>query len=701
MGLLAMIETRKLGWGGSLRTGIFLGLLGSLALIILEAGYFALSHKHVLFNSPREYGLFLVYLTGLLLSWGVVIGFLEGTFSWLVFRLFPKGNRFRPDAFLIAAAYVFCLWYYVLARNAVLANLDHPTESHLYRQVFVLATIVCLLLLRPLYSLQKQRRRLASGGEIMRPASARARIGRLLTTAAVLVFLYWFSAAFYASRYPYIQNMFVLAIFWLGEYFFLSFSAEIPPAARRILRRIFLLFGIPAVAAALVFTLFRFDDNQNVKRIVLLETPIQVKAIEWTRRLIDFDRDGYSPILGGGDCRDRDPSINPGAYDIPGDGIDQDCFGGPRISRAGPAAPRAGPVTGVDNIILITIDAVRSDHVSCYGYHRQTTPNLDRLAAVSTRFAEAYSQSSNSIFSINSLMTSLIPLEAEKREMVQTLPEILRQAGWTTAVIAPRIRFEAYDYRHLFYRGFDHKDLSAVPPPFTDQPTTDILTEKAMEFLRREHEQPFFLWLHYYDPHAPYLSNPEAPDWGEGALDLYDGEIARADAGLGRILDYLREADLFDRSLIAVFADHGEEFGEHEGKSHGPTLYNEVLRVPLIIRIPVAEAGIVTTRVGLLDLPPTVLDALGLAFPDRIQGLSLLPAILGLEIPEREEGIFAENLIHRKRSLIYGDWKLIYDYRYVIFELYNLAEDPGETRNIFDREPGIAADMVTRLAVYY
>lgn len=696
-----MTEMKKTAFGGALLTGIFLGLLGAFSLVMLEGGYFLLSGKRLLFGSPGEYGLFLVYLTGLLLPLGAVIGIWEGIFSWIVFRLFPGRRRILPGASLIAAVYVLGLYCYVIFRNAVLANLDHPTESHLYRQIFVLASLVCLLSFLPLCALQNQRRRLAEDRKFMRGGSAAGRIGRIIAAITFLIVLYWADASFFHRVYPYLNNMVSLVLFWLGQYLILCLLTELSLLHPRLQPKALLLFGAPFIIATLTFTLCRFGDNQKVKRIVLLETPFQGKAIQWIHRLADFDRDGYSAILGGGDCDDRNPAVNPGAYDIPGDEIDQDCFGGPRMPQSGREILRGGPVPEIANVIFITIDAVRYDHVGCYDHHRRTTPHLDRLAAGAARFVEVYSQSTNTIFSFNSVMTSLIPLEAEQLDIAQTLPETLKQAGWTTVVIAPRIRFEAYDFRHLFYRGFDRQEFPVVPPPITDQATTRKLTEKALEFLRREHERPFFLWLHYYDPHAPYLPNPGSPNWGGEAIDLYDGEILRTDTGIGEILDCLRETGLFDRSLIAVFADHGEEFGDHGGRSHGPTLYQEVLRVPLIIRIPGAAAQTVTTRASLIDLAPTVLDAVGLPFPRRTQGISLLPAILGLETRERDEGIFAENLLARKRTILYGNWKLIYDYRRVNFELYNLADDPDEERDIFDREPDRAADLIRRLAAYY
>jgi len=686
--------TGKITLRRTITAALLLGLAGSFTLIILEGAYFALSSRSSLFNTPAEYFLFVAFLGGILPVWGILFGLAEGLFSWLFFQIPAGKKRFLLPAFLMALFYGLALFAYEFIRNGVWVGLHHPTKSFLYLKFLGLTILVCFPLIPFLYLLQKFRYRLITGRDGRRPS-----ILIPIIAGGLIFLLYMINASFYPRQYPYIHNMFLLAIFWLGELFFLSAYMTrrrkmFPGRPARIVLAILALFLI-------VFTFIRFDRNQNVKRIALLESPVLGKGIRWAQRFLDFDRDGYSFLLGGGDCNDGDPTINPGAYDIPGNGLDEDCFGGDRVPEVfGIDQPSREdrPAEQRFNIVFITIDAARADHLGCYGYRRDTTPNVDRLAADSIRFANAYSQSSTTIYSMNALMASRVPLEVEKGPVTPTLAEILGEAGFSTAVIGPKIRFEVYNYRHVFYRGFQVRELSLQPATRLEDLISPRLTEMANDFIQDQHNSPFFLWLHYYDPHAPYLPNAETEEWGERGIDLYDGELRRADQCVGAFLKELHALDLYDRTIIVVFGDHGEEFREHGGLTHSTTLYNETLHIPLIVRVPGLESGVVLSPVGLIDIIPTVLDILGMPAQASFRGRSLLTLMETPQIDESAYPVYSETLKFRKRSVRLGDYKLIYDYRYCTYELYNLKDDPGEKTNLFDQRPEAAARLKDLLA---
>jgi arylsulfatase A-like enzyme len=318
------------------------------------------------------------------------------------------------------------------------------------------------------------------------------------------------------------------------------------------------------------------------------------------------------------------------------------------------------------NVILISIDSLRADHLGCYGYHRATTPNLDSLASTGYLFARAIAQSSWTLPSHASLLTSLYVKthgacganEGVSRE-AWTLAEGLREAGYFTAGFAtgpfllPQFGlnqgFDSYDARCSSRgHGDSHHDV-----------TNPCLHRRVMEWVREWGDVPFFLFLHYWDVHYDYI--PPAPydtlfdpdyqgtitgrnfarnreirrgmpeDDLEHIVALYDGEIAYTDAHLGLLFRELRAVGLSDRTLIVVTSDHGDEFLEHGATGHGHTLFQELIRVPIIWAEPWQSAGpiIVDDVVQLLDVAPTILDRVGLEWPTEAEGRSILPLLRG------------------------------------------------------------------------
>lgn len=326
----------------------------------------------------------------------------------------------------------------------------------------------------------------------------------------------------------------------------------------------------------------------------------------------------------------------------------------------------------IDNVILISIDSLRSDRLGCYGNQRNTSPTLDRLAREGVRFETVTSTTSWTTPSHMSMLTGrdvlahgVITDSDELPAGVPTLAGTLQAAGFATKgiVSAPFV-----GSRYGFSRGFDDYDDRTIPAPTSfdaarDEPAP-IVTDLATKWLREHDGKRFFLFLHYWDVHYDYI--PPAPyntmfdpDYtgsitGANFIDnkavnrrmsrrdldhiiaLYDGEIRWVDDHIARLLTVLDERGLSERTAIIVTADHGDEFFEHGFKGHGRTLYREVVQVPLIIRAPGLPAGeVVAEPASLVDVTPTVLDIAGVGAPAGVDGESLVPAMIGNRLEPR------------------------------------------------------------------
>ncbi len=340
------------------------------------------------------------------------------------------------------------------------------------------------------------------------------------------------------------------------------------------------------------------------------------------------------------------------------------------------AAERTLDLRGRD-ILLVTVDALRADHVGAYGYTRPTTPNIDRLAKSGVRFEAAYTATPHTSYAVTSLMTGkyMRPLLLQGMGLdSDTWAGLLRTYGYRTAAFYPPAvffidapRFEKFkqtaldfEYRWVEFAEGDRR-VGQVERYLKDAPAKLRL----------------FAWVHLFGPHEPYESHPEHP-FGDRDIDRYDSEIADADATFGRIRDAFLAAR--PHAVVILTADHGEEFGEHGGRYHGTSVYEEQVRVPLVMAAPGAIApGTVAEPVQLVDLLPTVLSALDIPRPPRLRGRDLGALLSGRGKPGSG---FAYAETDEQALLAEGSERLICSRHVGACQLFDLATDPHETHDI-------------------
>jgi arylsulfatase A-like enzyme/Flp pilus assembly protein TadD len=344
------------------------------------------------------------------------------------------------------------------------------------------------------------------------------------------------------------------------------------------------------------------------------------------------------------------------------------------------------------NILLVTFDTTRADHIRCYGYKDIKTPNIDRLAKEGCLFEKAFTPVPITFPAHASMLTGLYPPTHGIRnnatyalsESVITLPELLKERGYKTAAF---ISAYVLDRRFGLDQGFDIYDddlETGVEPKLSQKERrAETVTKAAIKWLERVGDESFFLWVHYFDPHDAW--SPPPPYSEEYANNPYDGEIAYADHWLGKLLDKLHKQKLTKNTLIVLAGDHGEGLGDHHEKTHGIFIYDATIWVPLIFSCPriLPKSRRISSLVRLVDITPTILEIIAYKIPEHMQGVSLSPWMLK-KAKNPELALYCETFYPKSthnwsplKGLRTKTWKYI---EAPIKELYRTLEMDKETQ---------------------
>jgi len=360
----------------------------------------------------------------------------------------------------------------------------------------------------------------------------------------------------------------------------------------------------------------------------------------------------------------------------------------------------------IRNIILISMDATRADHLSCYGYPKNTTPNIDAFAQSATRFEKAITTVPITLPAHSSMLTGLIPpalgVHANHSQLAdsnQTLPEILKPEGFhTAAIVSSFVLYEQFGlsqgfdtYDDTFKEKYDNK--------FGQERKGDETTQLVLNWLEQNKDGKSFLFLHYYDPHLDYV--PPEPFASEFAGDPYAGEIAFTDHCIGRVIQKLKDLELYESTLLIITGDHGEMLGDHGEDEHSYFIYESAIKVPFIIKLPGQKQALtISEPVGLVDIVPTICSLLKIDTPAGIQGQDISPMLHGRVPEDYERFLYSESVgpgrvgASSLMSITHGKWKYIQAPRP---ELYDLNADPGEEHNLVESEPQRARILEDKL----
>lgn len=511
--------------------------------------------------------------------------------------------------------------------------------------------------------------------------------------------------------------------------------------------------GIAVVTAIAIAAVgLRGQPNPTTSQAITERSFIGKRMIGALRKVMDRDRDGYSAFFGGADCDDHNPAVHPQATEIPGNGIDENCVGGdaPRADHDAKAAAVVADqpstnLSGGQSVVVIFVDTLRFDRLGKAGYRRDgksLTPRIDAFADASVVFDHAYAQAPNTPRSVPSFLTSRYPSQvvmADSDPLAnyptisndnETLFEVMKRAGFTTVGQSSHFYFcdrVAYPntcgdvvntagkpmHTNVIQGAdlWDNSDAKSIQKSNADIAGPRIVkrTIAKLDELAQA-KSKFAMIVHLFEPHSTYVPHPEFPIRGSGDTrpEKYDYEIAFEDGLVGQLLDAMDRNGLSATTTVVLMSDHGEAFGVHPGEAgwyHGMSLYNEILHVPLLFRIPGVKAATRHDVVQLIDLAPTIACLFGVTPPASWVGRCLAPALAGEAMPAA--AAYAEMLPARSwkreaKSMITADAKhhVIYNITDSRWEVFDLAGDPEERRNVFNDDDSAIKPLQRALAAW-
>lgn len=629
-----------------LRHGFVAGALAGLWLAVGDYGALWLW-----LPVPSERALLLLRLLGSIVPIGALCGALAGSIGTLVLRALPSRGGSRDALWplpFVALAIAPSLWLAAkLCTGGMMARLAQQWPLQLALSVLLPCALYGSLFLglrAGRFLLREPRRQLIGVASLLTLATLLGKANQLVLP----------------NLYDYLHALLAL-LTWASAALGIALLLRVPRLAdvsAAITETRWVATGAVLLLAGGLLNAFTLDQNLNV-RVAMFD------ARSPTSRALLANAD---PLL-----RRLEPPRAPRPTAQPA----RD-----RVDASGlPSTPGA-------HVLLVTIDALRASHLGAYGYGRPVSPKLDALASNALLFERPYAQAPHSSYSLSSLHTS---------EYVHELVELGRPLP--TATLASAFEAHGYHTAAFFTDGIFHTEgekLRALRDSVfgfalfdqtnraAEQQTDRVLAE--VDRIKQRGEPSSLIWVHYFDVHEPY----QQTTFGKSDLDRYDSEILHVDRELDRLLVEMRKR-LTRPVIVAISADHGEEFRDHGGVYHGSTLYDEQVRVPLIVQIPSYAPAHIAAPVEVIDIAPTLLGAVGAAVPTSMRGRDL--RTLSRDDPSQVGDHPVFSAVLTKRMGLVWPYKLIADLRFGLFELYNLERDPLERRNLASTEPERLAEL--------